>query len=90
MFIFHNFVCATPQSLRDSSPRWEPLEKPLLEERCPKGGVVAVIFKEIMCLIDFLFATPQSLRDSSPRWEPLGKPLLEERCPKGGVVAVIF
>ena len=59
-------------------------EKPLLEERCPKGGVVAS-YRTMTSTPIFLHPSVDFV-DSSPRWEPY-MPLLEERCPKGGVVA---
>ena len=58
-------------------------EKPLLEERCPKGGVVAS-YRTMTSTPIFLHPSVDFV-DSSPRWEPY-MPLLEERCPKGGVV----
>ena len=56
---------------------------PLLEERCPKGGVVAS-YRTMTSTPIFLHPSVDFV-DSSPRWEPY-MPLLEERCPKGGVV----
>ena len=67
----------------DSSPLWEPY-MPLLEERCPKGGVVAS-YRTMTSTSIFLHPSVNFV-DSSPLWEPY-MPLLEERCPKGGVVA---
>ena len=67
----------------DSSPLWEPY-MPLLEKRCPKGGVVAS-YRTMTSTSIFLHPSVNFV-DSSPRWEPY-MPLLEERCPKGGVVA---
>ncbi len=77
------FSCHPSVDFVDSSPLWEPY-MPLLEKRCPKGGVVAS-YRTMTSTSIFLHPSVNFV-DSSPRWEPY-MPLLEERCPKGGVVA---
>ena len=77
--VFHlcsPFSLATSVDFVDSSPLWEPY-MPLLEERCPKGGMV-VSYRTMTSTP--ISSPPPSVDfvDSSPLWEPY-MPLLEER-----------